>query len=124
MNILDQLAEAKIKEAQAKGEFENLAGNGEPLQLGTDQMVDPSLRVAYRILKNAGFVPAEVLRRQRISSIEALLQHVSDPVKRKPLLAQLLKYLSPPDGSVSVRADHQAQYYRQLTDRLDKHIKQ
>ena len=81
-------------------------------------MVDPSLRVAYRILKNAGFVPAEVVQRQQIGSIEALLQQVSDPLKRKPLIDQLLQKMSELNGPIMMRADIRAHYYEQLLERL------
>ncbi len=36
MWLLDQWAERHISEAQAKGEFDNLPGNGEPLMLDDD----------------------------------------------------------------------------------------
>lgn len=118
MNLLEQLAESRIREAQSNGELENLAGSGQPLRLDSDELVDPSLRVAYRILKNAGFVPAEVAQRQQIGSIEALLQQVSDPLKRKPLIDQLLQKLSGLDSPTVMRADSRAHYYRQLLERL------
>ena len=118
MNLLDQLAESRIREALSNGELENLAGSGQPLRLDSDEMVDPSLRVAYRILKNAGFVPAEVAQRQQIGSIEALLQQVSDPLKRKPLIDQLLQKMSELNGPIMMRADIRAHYYEQLLERL------
>jgi len=116
VNLLDQVAEARIREAQSDGEFDNLAGAGQPLQLDSDELVEPSLRVAYRILKNSGFVPAEVLQRQQIGNIESLLQQVSDPAKRKPLIAQLLRQLAQIDTTLC--ADSRAHYYCQLLDRL------
>ena len=44
MWLLDQWAERHIAEAQAKGEFDNLAGSGEPLILDDDSHVPPELR--------------------------------------------------------------------------------
>lgn len=117
MNLLDQLAEAKIREAQIDGQFDDLPGAGEPLALDCNDMVEPSLRVAYRILKNSGFVPPEVAARQQIEHIELLLQNISDPARRKPLIAQLLHKLSRlPDRNL--RADSRADYYHRLLDRL------
>ena len=116
MNLLDQVAEARIREAQSQGEFDNLVGSGQPLQLDADELVEPSLRVAYRILKNSGFVPAEVLQRQQIGNLEALLQQVADPAKRKPLIAELLKQLAQLDTTCC--ADSRAQYFNKLLDRL------
>lgn len=60
MYAFDFLAERKIEEALARGELENLPGTGRPLELEDDSLVPEDLRMAYRILKNAGFVPREV----------------------------------------------------------------
>ena len=49
MWLLDQWAERHIAEAQAKGEFDNLAGSGEPLILDDDSHVPPELRAGYRL---------------------------------------------------------------------------
>jgi hypothetical protein len=58
--MLDFVAEQKIAEAVSKGELDNLPGAGRPLNLDDDALVPEELRLAYRILKNAGFAPAEV----------------------------------------------------------------
>jgi DnaJ-like protein len=51
------IAERKIEEAMAEGAFTNLSGAGVPLCLDEDPFVDPSLRMAHRLLKNNGFAP-------------------------------------------------------------------
>lgn len=58
--MLDFLAEKKIREAMACGEFDDLPGAGRPLELDDDRLVPEELRVAHRILKNAGIAPPEV----------------------------------------------------------------
>jgi hypothetical protein len=58
--MFDLLAERKIAEALANGEFDDLPGAGQPLELDDDPLVPEELRLAYRILKNAGYVPPEV----------------------------------------------------------------
>jgi len=58
--MLDFLAEKKIQEAMACGEFDDLPGAGRPLDLDDDALVPEELRVAHRILKNAGVAPPEV----------------------------------------------------------------
>ncbi len=57
---LDALVERRIAEAAARGEFDDLPGAGRPLALDDDALVAEEDRVAYRILKNAGFVPPEL----------------------------------------------------------------
>ena len=71
--MFDQIAERKIAEAIANGELDNLPGAGQPLDLDDDALVPEELRLAYRILKNAGFVPAEVDGLKQIGQLEALV---------------------------------------------------
>lgn len=74
MEILAQLVEGRIAEAMARGEFERLPGRGKPLPRDDHSLISPELRMAYRILKNAGVVPKEVALRKEIADIERLLQ--------------------------------------------------
>ena len=67
---LASLVERRLEEAAANGELSNLPGEGKPLDLQDDGLVPPELRVAYRILKNAGFVPPEL---EGIAEVHQLL---------------------------------------------------
>jgi Domain of unknown function (DUF1992) len=67
------LAERRIEEALARGEFNDLPGAGRPLALEDDPLVPEELRVAYRILKNAGYVPPEVQTLNEIAALERLI---------------------------------------------------
>ena len=58
--MLEFIAEQRIAEAIENGDFDNLPGAGKPLELDDDSLVPEELRLAYRILKNAGFVPPEI----------------------------------------------------------------
>jgi len=60
MFAFELIAERKIEEALARGEFDGLPDEGRPLDLDDDALVPEELRMAYRILKNAGFAPQEV----------------------------------------------------------------
>jgi hypothetical protein len=71
--MLDFLAERKIQEALAGGEFDELPGAGRPLDLSDDALIPEELRLAYRILKNAGYVPEEVQALKEIEQLEALV---------------------------------------------------
>lgn len=48
-----------IQEAQQRGEFSNLPGEGKPLQL-EDESAAGDKALGYHMLKNSGFAPAEV----------------------------------------------------------------
>jgi len=60
MLSFELIAERKIAEAAAQGEFDNLPGAGKPLDLEEDPLVPEDQRMANRILRNAGFAPREV----------------------------------------------------------------
>lgn len=51
------IADRKIKEAMDAGEFDNLAGKGEPIRIEDDPFTPPELRVAHKLLKNANALP-------------------------------------------------------------------
>jgi hypothetical protein len=56
MLALEIIAERKIEGAIARGEFDNLPGAGRPLDLDDiDPLLPEALRMAQRILKNAGY---------------------------------------------------------------------
>jgi len=74
MLILDLIAEQRIAEAIERGELSNLPGEGRPLKLDDDALVPEDLRMAYRILRNAGFVPPEVESLREIGELERLLE--------------------------------------------------
>jgi hypothetical protein len=84
MLLIDALAEEQITAAIRRGEFDDLPGQGEPLRLDDDSAVPEALRVAYRILRNAGCLPPEQELRNEIRQVEELLHHVeSDAEERK-----------------------------------------
>ena len=60
--MLDFLAEQRIAEAVSRGELDDLPGAGRPLDLDDHTLVPEELRVAHRILRNAGVAPPEVKR--------------------------------------------------------------
>ena len=90
MDILATIAERKIREAIARGELDNLAGKGQPLAMDEDLSGVPAeLRMAYKILKNAGFVPPEVALRKEIVTLREMLGQLEDDDQRRTLRRQL-----------------------------------
>ena len=71
--MLDFLVEQRLEEAVSRGELSNLPGEGRPLELDDDTLVPQELRAAYRLLKNAGFVPTEVQALSDIGQLENLV---------------------------------------------------
>ena len=75
---LQKIAERRIKEAIDEGMLNNLPGAGRPLVLEDESHLPEDLRIAHKILKNAGFVPPEVALRKEIATTEDLLAGMQD----------------------------------------------
>jgi Domain of unknown function (DUF1992) len=90
VDIMATIAERKILEAMAKGEFDNLPGRGLPLEL-VDELagVPAELRMAYKILKNAGFIPPEVELQRELLSLRELVEAAEDDGERRRLRREL-----------------------------------
>lgn len=78
MDIFVKLAEQKIQEAVKNGEFENLPGRGKPLDLTESRHIPPDLRMAYKVLKNSGVIPAEMEIKKEIALLEELIVKCTD----------------------------------------------
>lgn len=89
MLSLDILAEQRIREAQDNGEFDNLPGAGAPLALDDDALVPEELRVAYRLLRNSGFLPTALEAHGEIRRLEQMLAAAEDEGRRSALLARI-----------------------------------
>lgn len=90
MLVLDSIAENRIQEAVRDGALDNLSGAGQPLVLDDDRHIPAELRMAWRILKNAGCVPPELELRREIACVEELLETVDDT---DGTIARKLNYL-------------------------------
>ncbi len=64
-SVIQSIAERRIEESMARGDFDDLPGRGRPLELEDDSHVPPELRMAYKVLRNAGCVPPELAERKR-----------------------------------------------------------
>jgi hypothetical protein len=78
VDAIDQLAEQRLQEAVQQGEFDDLPGSGRPLELDDDSLVPEELRVAYRLMKNAGYLPPQLQLGKELVEAEQLLSHVDD----------------------------------------------
>ncbi|MEK4970891.1 DUF1992 domain-containing protein [Niallia circulans] len=68
------VSEDKIKKAYKDGEFNHLPGFGKPLPKDSLASVPEELRMAYRVLKNAGYSLEEDKIRQELLSMEDLIR--------------------------------------------------
>jgi DnaJ homologue, subfamily C, member 28, conserved domain len=77
-----RIAEARIREAQEDGAFDNLPGKGKPLEIEDLSWVPEELRIGYHVLKNAHVVPPEAELLKDIHTLEDLLKHVEEGERR------------------------------------------
>jgi hypothetical protein len=68
MKHWESLIDQRIREAMEQGEFDDLSGRGEPIDLTENPFEDPDWRMAHRMLRNAGFAPAWIEERKDIEA--------------------------------------------------------
>jgi len=119
MLVLDRLAEKRIREAQDNGEFDDLPGSGAPLVLDDDALVPEELRVAFRMLKNAGFVPPELNSHREIRELEQLLQRTDDEGEQGRILARIHFLLGRrAAGTRELNLRVESVYFERIVERL------
>jgi hypothetical protein len=78
MSIFDRIAEEKIQAAMQTGQFNGLAGTGQPLDLRENPFEAAHERLANQVLKNADILPAWLEDRRAIEAdLEKLRQAYS-----------------------------------------------
>ena len=119
MNAFDAIVEAKIAKAQCEGAFDDLPRAGKPLDLDTERLVPEDVRIAYRILKNAGFLPPEIAERKEAADLRRLIAATADEPSMRRAVAKLalLDARLEARGGPCLRASG---YYALLVARLDR----
>jgi hypothetical protein len=119
MLMFELIAEQRIAEAVERGELDDLPGAGRPLDLGGDPLVPEDLRLAYRILKNAGFVPPELETRREIRALEDLVQSAATGDDAAAALRKLrLLRLQLAESGRRGAAGAQSEYFEHVVQRL------
>jgi hypothetical protein len=85
----EKIVEERIRQAQKKGEFDNLPGSGKPLQFEDDSYIKQELRLAYKILKNADCIPPEIELKKEINHMEDLLSKMDNTVEKYRTIKKL-----------------------------------
>lgn len=89
MDILQRIAEQKIKEAIERGELDNLPLKGKRIRIEDLSGVPECLRVAYQILKNAGILPEEMQLKKEIISLQKLIEACYDDDEKNELTKKM-----------------------------------
>ncbi len=120
MYFIDAIAEAKIKESEAKGDFKNLSCKGKPLTLEDNSMIPAELRMAYKALKNAGYLPQEMQLRKDIHSALDLLESMEEEKERYcqmqkvNVLFEKIKHMR----GQKISIDSEDAYYQTIVERM------
>ncbi len=70
---LQKQVEERIREWIRDGRVDHLPGAGKPLRLEVNPFLPPELRIAFKILQDAGYVPPWVEARRQMEAAEAEL---------------------------------------------------
>jgi hypothetical protein len=89
MDLFHIVSEERIKKALEEGEFDNLPGMGKSLSKDDMAGVPQELRMAYKLMKNAGFTEEENVLRQEMMTIETLLRKCADDEEKAELQGKL-----------------------------------
>jgi hypothetical protein len=114
------IAERKISEAIQQGQLNIESWRNKPLPMTSDSMIPEELRMAYKVLKNGGYLPPEIETKKEIQQLEDLLSTCDDEqirVKQIKKLNCLMLKLNTMKGD-TVNLESQEEYYRKIVERI------
>jgi hypothetical protein len=119
-SALLSIAERRITQAIEDGTLRTDSWKNKPLPLDNDSFVPDDLKMAYKILKNSGFVPPEVETRREIQKLEDLISHTEDEHQRVKQLKKLNVLLMKLDNQRSHPSsiEHDEEYYRRIVEKV------
>jgi hypothetical protein len=115
------IAERRIKKAMAEGTLPDLSHwKDKPMPKDDMANVPVDLRMGYRILKNAGYVPEEVGLRKEIRQTEDLLRQCTDEKSKYKQLKKLeyLRFKLEFRMGKKLQLDDESSYYEKVVDSL------
>lgn len=117
----EKIAEERIKEAMERGEFDNLPGKGKPLVLEEESHLPPDLRMAYKILKNAGCLPPELELRKEIRTTKDMLAGMKDTQEKYRQIKKLnylIMKLNMTRRMSPLLEEKEGGYYEKVVDKM------
>jgi Domain of unknown function (DUF1992) len=89
MDAIAWIAEQRIREAMDQGFFDNSPYRGRPVHLEENGSIAPELRMAFKVLKDAGCLPPEVELRREVASLSELLDTIAEGPQRQRIRREL-----------------------------------
>jgi hypothetical protein len=122
IKALQQIAEQRIAKAIEEGSLKIDGWKNKPLPLDDDSFVPDDLKMAYKILKNSGYVPPEVETRKEIQKLEDLIVKTEDSHQRVKQMKKLDLLMRKIDAQRSRPAsiEHDDVYFRKIVERIDR----
>lgn len=119
--FIHNIAEERIRRAEEEGQFRDLEGSGRPLALEDDSHVPPDLRMAYKVLRNAGYLPPELQQDKEIRNAIDLLEHMEDEQERYRQLQKVNVLISRMDlrRDRPVNLRHDDEYFRLIVEKVE-----
>ncbi len=121
LTALHSIAERKIEQAMAEGTVPDLSHwKNKPLPEDSMQNVPADLRLAFRMLKNAGYIPEELALRKEIVQTEELLAAATEEKYKYNQLKKLnfLKFKLQCRQGRSLQIDDESPYFSKVVDRV------
>ncbi len=120
LSAIQIIAERRIEEALREGLLQVDHWRNRPLPEEDLRLVPEDLRMAYKILKNAGYLPPEVEARKEIHRLEELIAATEDEHTRVSQLRKLdfliMKLNRMRTRPCTIEAD--SDYHRRITEKL------
>jgi hypothetical protein len=88
MDIFEQIAENRIRQAQEEGFFDNVPGKGRPFEF-QDENTPEDLRMCHKLLRNANCLPPVLELRKEIYNLRQLMESAKDEDSRVRLQREL-----------------------------------
>jgi hypothetical protein len=125
MDTLAFIAEQKIIEAMRERDLNSPKWKNKPLPLDDDRFVPDHLKMAYKILKNSGYLPPEIEERKEVKKLEDLITRTEDEHERLKQMKKLNVLLMKVDARrpFSTNLTSQDDYYRKIVEKITLHSK-
>ena len=120
----NKIIEERIRMAQERGDFEDLPGLGKPLRFEDDSHVPEDLRMAYKVMKNADFIPPEIALKKQIRSTQELVAGMPDSGEKYRAMRKLNYLILKLNAMRSCPIDLETPqvYTDRIIERLEKHV--
>jgi hypothetical protein len=121
LSIIQTIAERKIQQAMAEGTLADLSHwKNKPLPPDDMANVPADLRMGYRLLKNAGYLPEELALHKEITRLEQLLETCTDEKEKVRQLKKIGCLKTKLESRMGRPMDlgEDGPYYNRVVDRL------